>query len=907
MGYVHEFAFAMSVLERPVSRNESGLRYSRHPCEGQHRAWGIGMARDLNEGKNAVGSYWGKARPTAEGDAPFHLFVCHSLDVIAVADQWLKSSPVLDRSLCAGQQARIARAWVRFFLGLHDIGKLDVRFQGKAPHVVQMLAPDRALYLNRLSHDCAGYDHGKMGYRWVFAELEAYVKPISGDDELLQAYWDAWRPWLAAVTGHHGTLPTKTDPLRASAIPPPLRNADREARTTWIAMLEGICLVPEGLSLRDLPPSPPPLLAGFCSVADWLGSNTDYFPYVDLLPNPEEYLASRADRAQAALRAAGLLSRPTREGGMAALFPQRQPRQVQTLVDRLPRAAGLTLIEAPTGSGKTEAALAYAAHLLATDCAESIVFALPTQATANAMLDRLKAAAPRLFPKSGVNVVMAHGKSQYDPTFIDLRAAARPATVQSDAEALVQCADWLAQSRKRAFLGQIGVCTIDQVLLSVLPVRHAFVRTLGIGRSVLIVDEVHAYDSYMYGLLEEVLRRQKAAGGAVVLLSATLPYVQRCRLARAWGARGELDALVPYPLVTHIDADGKPIAFQPDEAHRPESRSVRVELQVESEGFPGDDICARILAAAREGARVAVICNLVDHAQRLARLLRTTATDVPVDIFHARYQFCERQARELQVQERYGPNATFGGGRVLVATQVVEQSLDLDFDWMVTQLCPADLLFQRLGRLHRHERARPPGFEQPVVSVILPKESDFGRHKYIYGNVRVMWRTKEMLMRNAQIDFPAAYRDWIERVYTEDDWPEEPDDIVQAWDKWNVKQRAAWEDAQQLARGEATVFDDDDGIQVFTRDGEMSLTILPLKDGALLNGRALESLEEWERAEAINQHSVAVPASWKGFLPPAHEGIYRLPMQEAAQGWVAELDEIRLRYTEEYGLERQLL
>jgi CRISPR-associated endonuclease/helicase Cas3 len=865
------------------------------------------MVSRPNEATNLIDSYWGKARPAGEHDAPLHLFACHSLDVIAVADQWLKSSPVLDRSLSVGWQPRIVRAWVRFFIGLHDIGKLDLRFQAKAPHAVQILAPDRAMHLSRLSRDSAGYDHGEMGYRWALAELGLYIKSTSNDDELVHVYDDAWRPWLAAVTGHHGALPKKPDAPSANAIPPLLRKVDREARTTWVAMLEGICLVPEGLSLKDLPPSAPPLLAGFCSVADWLGSNTAYFPYVDSLPSPDHYLASRADPAQAVLRAAGLLSRPTRQGGMAALFPERQPRQVQSLVDRLPRAAGLTLIEAPTGSGKTEAALSYAAHLLATNCADSIVFALPTQATANAMLDRLKSVAPRLFPECDVNIVMAHGKSQYNPTFIDLRAAARPATVQRHAEALVQCADWLAQSRKRAFLGQIGVCTIDQVLLSVLPVRHAFVRTLGIGRSVLIVDEVHAYDSYMYGLLEEVLSRQKAAGGAAVLLSATLPRVQRTRLARAWDLQGELDALAPYPLVTHIDADGKPDFFQPDRVHQPESRSVRVELQMESEAFPGDDICKRILAAASAGARVAVICNLVDHAQRVARRFREAAIDIPIDIFHARYRFCDRQVRELQVQRQYGPNASRKEGRVLVATQVVEQSLDLDFDWMVTQLCPVDLLFQRLGRLHRHERSRPAGFEQPMVSVLIPEEPDFGRHKHIYENLRVMWRTKEMLMRNAQIEFPAAYRDWIELVYAEDEWPEEPDDIMEAWDKWYVEQRVAWEDAQQLARGEATVYDDDNRIQVFTRDGEMSLTALPLKDGALLNGRTLESLEEWERGEAINEHSVAVPASWKRFLPPGHEGVYHLPMREAGEGWVAEFGDVHLQYTDEYGLERQAL
>lgn len=852
-----------------------------------------------------VTKYWGKARPSKEDGAPFHLFICHSLDVVAVAEQWLNSSSVICRSLGAMQVSRLMRAWIRFFVGLHDIGKLDLRFQGKAPHVLEVLAPDRAAHLRKFSRgsDFARYDHGAMGYRWALAELASYINP-SGD-ELPPEQEDIWSLWLAAVTGHHGFLPRIKDPPTAgTAIPPHLRQADREARLAWVRMLEAVCLAPEGLSLKDVPPQPPPLLAGFCSVADWLGSNTDLFPYVSALTAPEDYLLSRADRASSVLRWAGLIGRPARCGGMAEVYPERRPRQVQSLVDKLPRVPGLTLIEAPTGSGKTEAAVAYAAHLLAVGCAESVLFALPTQATANAMLDRLVPVARRLFPGSDVNVVVAHGRSRYHPTFDSLRSAVRRVTVQADAEALVQCADWLAQSRKRAFLGQIGVCTIDQVLLSVLPVRHAFVRSLGIGRSVLIVDEVHAYDTYMYGLLEEVLRRQKAAGGSAMLLSATLPHVQRARLVRAWDLTEQLDEWAPYPLVTHVGADGEVQFFRPDERHRPRFRSVHVELHTEPEGYPGDTLCKQIVLAARSGARVAVICNLVDQAQRLARQLRNTASDVPVDLFHARYRFCDRLARELQVLEWYGSHAESRGGRVLVATQVVEQSLDLDFDWMITQLCPVDLLFQRIGRLHRHERSRPPGFENPSVSVIVPEEPDFGGHKYIYGNTRVLWRTWQLLKSVAQIGFPAAYRDWIERVYAQDDWHKEPMEILEAWDKWNAKQQAALEDARQLAIGDVTAYDDDDRIQVYTRDGEMNLTVLPLEGGSLLDGRDLATVEEWERGEVVNQHSVPVPAGWKRFLSPAEDGICYLSMERADGGWRAELGDVRLQYSQEYGLEK---
>jgi CRISPR-associated endonuclease/helicase Cas3 len=168
------------------------------------------------------------------------------------------------------------------------------------------------------------------------------------------------------------------------------------------------------------------------------------------------------------------------------------------------------------------------------------------------MLKRLESIASVLFPGGDANLVLAHGKARYNPDFITLQEVVRPHTAQAHEEALVQCAEWLAQSRKRVFLGQIGVCTVDQVLISVLPVKHKFVRGFGIGKSVLIIDEVHAYDSYMYGLLAAVLEQQQTAGGSAILLSATLPYQQRQQLANTWQPKASLEMQAPYPLITHL-------------------------------------------------------------------------------------------------------------------------------------------------------------------------------------------------------------------------------------------------------------------------------------------------------------------------------------------------------------------
>lgn len=866
----------------------------------------------MNDQAVDVNGYWGKAlRPSTDDGPGWHLFAHHCLDVVAVADAWLAASRTLPRAFDAGTPQRCA--WLRFFIALHDLGKLDVRFQSKAPTVRTALGRYPARDVSRI--DGKDYAHGPAGYWQALSELAGWLGPDSNPD--CEAVADGWKPWLAAVTGHHGAIPYGELPLTRDLYSPAIRALDRAARAGWVRTCAETFLHPAGLQLADVPPLPTPLLAGFCSVCDWLGSNTDYFAYV-AEPQPcAGYLDAQREAAARALHNSGLCRPALTVGGMIAVFPERRPRQVQQLVDALPKRPGLTLIEAPTGSGKTEAALAYAAHLLADGLADSIVFALPTQATANAMLARLEAVASKLFPSADANLVLAHGKARYQPRFIELRRAAHAQTAQGGEEAWVQCAGWLAQSRKRALLGQIGACTIDQVLLSVLPVRHAFVRGFGIGRSVLIVDEVHAYDRYMYGLLEAVLAAQRAAGGSVLLLSATLPRVQRLRLLQAWHP----DMTMPsgddtlYPLLTHVPDSGTGIRLPANAAetapeplgYGPPPRSVRIQCLETPAAVPAETVLNEVLARVRSGARVAVICNLVDAAQTLARRLRSAAPDVTVDLFHARYRFGDRLQREARVFAAYGPDAPTGG-RVLVATQVVEQSLDLCLDWLVTQLCPADLLFQRLGRLHRHSRPRPPGCEVAACTVLLPTEADFGVHRCIYGDARVLWRTAQRLRDcGGSIDFPAAYRDWIEDVYDEAGH-DEPASICALWDEYWAHQCELGQRARRMTQERINPLPDrDEQIRALTRADADALSVLPLSaPDRLLDGRALADLGEWEHDEAIDQELVQVPRGWLSWLPPADaEGRIVLPMQTDGAGvWIADGPKGRLRYSVEYGMER---
>lgn len=867
--------------------------------------------------KDALFRYWGKADPAYPGEHKWHPLAYHCLDVAAVACAWWGSSASLRGNFAMAFPAEPDKerlcAWVLFFVALHDLGKLDLRFQLKAPEALAVAwrkmekGPDHEIPQKEITR----FDHGHAGIAWARREYPAWLARTDDDS----TSWSCWEPWLAAVTGHHGDYcPPLMEGLSGIEADDPLIRHDREARQAFVVALETLFLCPAGLSLQDLPPvcSLPAraLLAGFCASCDWLGSNVTEFGYRAPSVGLQDYLHERGAHIESRhlLERYGLLAQSKHYAGLATLLGAGEsPRGVQTEIDGLPAAPSLTLIEAPTGSGKTEAALAYAWRLLAMGVADSIVFALPTQATANAMLERVEAFATQAYGKA--NVVLAHGKSKLNANFQTLVEHGQRLTAQGREEAAVQCAAWLASSRKRVFLGQVGVCTIDQVLLSVLPVRHKFVRGFGLAKSVLIVDEVHAYDAYMHGLLGEVLKNQKACGGSAVLLSATLPARLRAKLLEAWDSHG-LD-VAPYPALWHaIGGEALPKTVMP--AHRPPRREVGIECLRLADAFPDDALIDRIVAAGESGALVAVVVNLVDDAQRLARLLRER-TQIEVDVFHARYRFVDRQSKETAVLKHYGRDATRAKGRILVATQVVEQSLDLDFDWMVTQICPVDLLFQRLGRLHRHAREqRPPGYEVSRCTVLTVKDNDYGTHKLIYGNARVLWRTESLLMRSDSLIFPEAYRDWIEQVYQREDWMDEPEKIALDYDAFSSLQISREKDAQRLTTMTVSSFrDEDDRVTGLTRDGEMSLTLLPVTaDGRLLDERCIKDIPEHELAEALNLGAVPAPASWKNILHDCPmdadgplAGYRQLVMSAVSEGRWQSQD--GMTYSQDFGLEKR--
>ncbi len=851
----------------------------------------------------------------------------------AVSAIWLKKSSVVRQRFVdiAQQETHQVMAWILFFIALHDLGKFDIRFQLKAPRVLEKLRQGTRLDIPE-AVIVRNYWHGEYAYFWVyedFAQQMEWKPPENVWEEAPgEERREAWKPWLQAVAGHHGKEPIDCSGLSKPLTSPDILEYDRQARFFYVSELEKLFLKPAELSIDDVPPPVDLLfLAGFCSVCDWLGSTThnrdgeDRFTFQNAEEPLSDYLEKRKEIARTLIAETGLLSKTITKGGIADLFPQlSELRQIQILVEKLPIQSGLTLMEASTGSGKTEAALAYASHLLVKGIVESIVFALPTQATANAMLKRLLDVAGNLFENT--DMVLAHGKAGFNPHFTDLKNNASRQTLQDaehEMEAAVQCARWLSQSRKRVFLGQIGVCTVDQVLISVLPVRHRFVRGFGIGKSVLIIDEVHAYDSYMYGLLNKVLQHQKNMYGSVILLSATLPAHQRKALINAWDGDSESISLNDdYPLITHASGrNTEKFALSDTEKQRlaklPGCKEVQIAWRETSDVLPDDELLIQIVGAAQKGANVVIICNLVADAQEL-RLRLIEKTTLPVDLFHSRFRFKDRQAKEEHVLEAYGKTSESKRGRILVATQVVEQSLDLDFDWMLTQLCPVDLLFQRLGRLHRHDRNRPKGFDQPQCTVLLPENRQYELHKLIYGNKnapnsRILWRTEQLVRKNPTFSFPDVYRPLIEKAYCEKPWSEEPEEIIKEYEEFFAADYASHLSAHHMTDVHNVWNDDDNKVSLLTRDGEMNLNIVPVVESSdglcfLDTLTPISALEEWEQAEEIMMNTVPVPASWKNKgLPQERDGLIWLVMKTDGQSpWCYISNKAVFTYTPETGL-----
>ena len=722
-------------------------------------------------------SFWGKARPIDPSRGPgWHPLAFHSLDVAAVGEALLTRHQGLESALLdlLGVAREDTRRLIRFLLAVHDIGKFARKFQAKVPNRYPVCFGDDPVM-------AAFYDHGAGGMRLFGAAPDLFSLP-SGTSS------GVWRPLISAVTGHHGTPPPAGIGDGYIGLRPDFGRSGIEAAGAFIQRARELFALPEKLPSLDCGRLRRAsfAVAGFAVLSDWIGSNQKWFPYQDPVAGLEAYWRLAQERAAAAIEQADVLPASTSchlaYRDLIGTRAAPSPMQDWARTVELPDGPALFLIEDETGSGKTEAALMLAHRLMTRGRADGLYIALPTMATANAMFDRIAAKHRQLFASdANPSVALAHGARDLHPGFRSaMLRGGRDEEPYSDASeqqdesgttASAACAAWVADDRRRSFLADVGVGTIDQALLSVLPSRYQSLRLLGLMRRVLVLDEVHAYDAYMQREMERLLEFQAALGGSAILLSATLPLRIRERLTAAFAtgtgtAKGHADTSMEYPLATVCTAgrlSSTSVAGQPGRARTLPVRFLR----------SADEALSAVERAAHDGHAALYVRNTVDdaleaHAQLAARGLES-------DVFHARFALVDRLELEKRIVTMFGKCSRRNerAGRVLIATQVVEQSLDLDFDVLVSDLAPVDLLIQRAGRLWRHDRPDRAGELQMLVVGPEPVEDadeewfarTFPRAKYVYRDHARLWLTARTLKGAGAIESPTGLRALIESVY----------------------------------------------------------------------------------------------------------------------------------------------
>lgn len=537
--------------------------------------------------------------------------------------------------------------------------------------------------------------------------------------------------------------------------------------------------------LSDLPDISVPaqvVISGMLITADWIASNTTYFPLISA--DEQGQFSDYPERTEAAwnkIHFTDIWNSTARFGLDDEAFKERfgflpNPTQadiISTATDA--ESSGIYIIEAPMGLGKTEAALALSEILAARAGAGGMFFGMPTQATSNGIFPRLEKWAGGLAEdeQTLLAIKLAHGNAALNEDYRELFAGHSNLNIESDSGLIVH--DWFS-GRKQTLLSDFVIGTVDQLLMAALKQKHVMLKHFGLSGKVVVVDECHAYDAYMSQYLDMAIKWLGIYKVPVIILSATLPEKRRAELIEAYTdsekrrakhTEAHVDKTIAdeawkhslaYPLLTYTENNAvkqKALAFDGENKEVSVRRIIR------------DEVAATAGYAVERGGCVGVIVNTVRKAQEIAAELQSAFPKAEVIIMHAQFIMTDRAKREEQILKRVGKHSTPESRRrlIIVGTQVLEQSLDLDFDLMITELCPMDLLLQRTGRLHRHNRVRPQGLETASCFVLDETDDSFDSGSAaIYGEWLLM-RTRALLPNKLTIpsDIPLL----VQQTYDE--------------------------------------------------------------------------------------------------------------------------------------------
>lgn len=702
--------------------------------ESQHR-YPSTFARPVDLSRRAR-VLWAKTGGGEERGLWSPLYV-HMGDSACVArkiwDEWLSDSVKQDISGIVSGCNEAAKALVSWLAGVHDIGKAAPGFQYK---VLERAERDQEMGLDLPPTHMMNHPPS-----------HAYMSEIILERWLENRGWDYGTAYGSVVGAHHGAPPSNERVLEniedASSYAPVENLGDddwaslQDELLGWIAQTTGLLRYEELFKSLAVPQPIQVLLSAIVIMSDWIASNADFFPLVDCVETYVEFLA-RADAgwSSLALPSAWHPEHVALEG--QELFHRRfadlpenatlRPAQVEALHAALEMSEpGLLIIEAPMGNGKTEASLLCAEVLAVKTGAGGVAYLLPTMATSNAMFTRVESwleHVPDARGKSKQSMQLLHSKAALNSDYAKLRhwgSTWMGDNASSCTEEDVVAHQWFG-GRKRGLLSSFVVGTVDQLLMAALKMRHVQLRHLGLAGKVVVIDEVHAYDAYMNTYLDRVLTWLGTYGVPTILLSATLPSERRNDLIHAYRGRDRKSSSghsrrkdIPeaprdeagfpsYPLVT-IAARSGALGEQMYRTCADPSEGTNV---VVSEMEDDDTALFGLLDdALSDGGCACVLRDTVARAQDTYEKLQNRFGDSCVKLVHSRFIAVDRMANDAELLRLLGPDQSKRPHRlIVVGTQVIEQSLDIDFDVMVTDVAPIDLLLQRMGRLHRHQRGR---------------------------------------------------------------------------------------------------------------------------------------------------------------------------------------------------------
>lgn len=720
----------------------------------------------------------------------------------AVYDTWV--AVPIKRRLAKGlglddDQVRDLYVWLA---GVHDCGKACLKFQtqlekkGGFEHLISKLT-DAGLPLRvggleknqpKMPH---GICSGVLILNWLMDQGFDY--PTA---ELLSSVADA----------HHGVPSSDDERDRIETI---LSTYSKEWQEVHRELLDTMAEAADVWDTLDVLKADSQIdaaaiqfLTGLVVIADWIASNPEAFPMV--ISGPQE---ERVQKGMQATDLTGPWRGKTVDGDVDKQYqssfewPEHyRARSVQAAMVEAARTViepTLIILEAETGVGKTEAALA-AAHVIAnTTNAQGIYFAAPTMATANGLLERTITWTNNTTETEAVSsLYLAHSKNQLSQPYQQLRFKG----VGEDYPAgdNVVASSWMS-GRRRGLLSNVVVGTVDQVLMMALRQRYSMLRHVALAGKIVIFDEVHAYDTYTSDYLERTLEWLAHYGATVIMMSATLPPDRRNALVKAYTGHEIATPSSAYPLITVASGSSQ-------RSITPELSPTNLEASIEVIADPLDNLQNHMGALLTDGGIALIICNTIARAQEAFKALQLSYPG-EVELHHAGFMAWERSEKEDRLRAELGPTAHRGEGRpyrkIVVATQVAEQSLDIDADVLVTDIAPMDLLIQRIGRLHRHDRPaadRPATLRSPRVFIRGIESLD--PHPEINSGAEAIYGAKVLL--STILHLPATFKrpddvaELVRAAYSPDQVV--PNEWIGEWEEAVVMDQAREESAHSRSK-----------------------------------------------------------------------------------------------------------